>query len=294
VAQANSLQEEIFVLPISVAPTVSDLRNIVANWRKEKNGIALVPTMGALHEGHLSLVHLARQRADHVVVSIFVNPTQFAPNEDFSKYPRTFEDDCAKLAGLADLVFAPMIEEMYPPGAATTVVPAGPAMVGLEDRFRPTHFQGVATVVTKLLIQVMPDLAVFGEKDYQQLKVVTRMATDLCLPVEIVPAPTLREPDGLAMSSRNRYLSSEERRIASALFGILTRAAADIRAGRNLNRALDEARSALTDVGFIIDYVEARNAETLAQVEGGFGAAPLRLLAAARLGTTRLIDNVAV
>jgi pantoate--beta-alanine ligase len=284
------------VLPISVAPTVSELRRIAASWRKEKNSIALVPTMGALHEGHLSLVRLARQRAGRVVVSIFVNPTQFAPNEDFSKYPRTFEEDCAKLAGLADLVFAPTTEEMYPPGAATTVVPDGPAAVGLEDRFRPTHFQGVATVVAKLLIQVMPDTAVFGEKDYQQLKVVTRMATDLCLPVEIVPAPTLREPDGLAMSSRNRYLSSEERRIAPTLFGILTRAAADICAGRgrDFNRVLDEARSALTDVGFIIDYVEARDAETLAQVEGGFGAAPLRLLAAARLGTTRLIDNVAV
>jgi pantoate--beta-alanine ligase len=282
------------VLPISVAPMVSDLRNIVASWRKEQNRIALVPTMGALHEGHLSLVHLARNRAERVVVSIFVNPTQFAPNEDFSKYPRTFEDDCAKLAGLADLVFAPAVAEMYPPGAATTIMPAGPAAVGLEDRFRPTHFEGVTTVVAKLLIQAAPDAAVFGEKDYQQLKVVTRMTTDLCLPVEIVPAPTVREPDGLAMSSRNRYLTSEERRIAPALFGLLTRAAADIRAGRNLNRALDEARSALTDVGFIIDYVEARNAETLAQVEGGVGAAPLRLLAAARLGPTRLIDNVVV
>jgi pantoate--beta-alanine ligase len=282
------------VLPISVAPTVSELRRILASWREQKNGIALVPTMGALHEGHLSLVRLARQRAERVVVSIFVNPTQFAPNEDFSKYPRTFEDDCTKLAGFADLVFAPTMEEMYPPGAATTVVPEGPATVGLEDRFRPTHFQGVATVVAKLLIQVMPDLAVFGEKDYQQLKVVTRMTTDLCLPVEIVPALTVREPDGLAMSSRNRYLSSEERRTAPALFGLLTRAAADIRAGRDLNRVLDEARSALTDVGFVVDYVEARNAETLAQVEDGFEAAPLRLLAAARLGVTRLIDNVMV
>ena len=152
------------MLPISVAPTVSDLRNIVASWRKEQNRIALVPTMGALHEGHLSLVHLARNRAERVVVSIFVNPTQFAPNEDFSKYPRTFEDDCAKLAGLADLVFAPAIAEMYPPGAATTIVPAGPAAVGLEDRFRPTHFQGVTTVVAKLLIQATPDRRIRGKR----------------------------------------------------------------------------------------------------------------------------------
>lgn len=279
---------------IAVAPTVAELRRMVAGWRAEQNRIALVPTMGALHEGHLALVRLARQRAERVVVSIFVNPTQFAPNEDFSKYPRTFEDDCAKLTGLADAVFAPAVEDMYPLGAATTIVPAGPATVGLEDRFRPTHFEGVTTVVAKLLIQAAPDAAVFGEKDYQQLKVVTRMTTDLCLPVEIVPAPIVREPDGLAMSSRNRFLSPDERRAAPALFRALTRAAGDIRAGRGLDQALDEARAALTDAGFVLDYVEARHADTLAPVEGGFGITPVRLLAAARLGTTRLIDNAAV
>jgi pantoate--beta-alanine ligase len=282
------------VLPTSVATTVLELRRIVTNWRREQNRIALVPTMGALHEGHMSLVRLARQRTERVVVSIFVNPTQFAPNEDFSKYPRTFEDDCAKLVGLTDLVFAPALEEMYPPGAATTVVPEGPATVGLEDRFRPTHFRGVATVVAKLLIQVLPDLAIFGEKDYQQIKVVMRMTTDLCLPVEIVAAPTVRDPDGLAMSSRNRYLSPQERRAAPALFRTLTSAAEDIRAGRDLDRVLNEARSALTEAGFALDYVEARNAETLAQVKGEFKTAHLRLLAAARLGGIRLIDNLAV
>jgi pantoate--beta-alanine ligase len=282
------------VLPTSVATTVRELRCIVTNWRKEQNRVALVPTMGALHDGHMSLVRLARQRAERVVVSIFVNPTQFARNEDFSKYPRTFEDDCSKLAGLTDLVFAPTIEEMYPPGAATTIVPEGPATVGLEDRFRPAHFQGVATVVAKLFIQVTPDLAVFGEKDYQQLKVVTRMTADLCLPVEIVAAPTVREPDGLAMSSRNRYLSPKERRTAPALFCTLARAAKDIRAGRDFDGVLDEARSALTEVGLAVDYVEVRNAETLAQVKGEFEAANVRLLAAARLGGTRLIDNLAV
>lgn len=280
--------------PIAVAPTVVELRRAVAGWRANKQRIALVPTMGALHEGHLSLARLARERADKVIASIFVNPTQFAPNEDFSKYPRTFEDDCAKLAGLADLVFAPLVEEMYPPGEATFVVPAGPAAVGLEDRFRPTHFQGVATVVAKLFIQAAPDCAVFGEKDYQQLKVITRMVRDLWLPVEIVPAPIIREPDGLAMSSRNRYLSPHERRRAPALFRTLSEAAENIRAGRERGHALDEAQTILTDAGFVLDYVEARDAETLAPVEDGPGTAPLRILAAARLGTTRLIDNVAV
>jgi len=226
------------------------------------------------------------------VVSIFVNPTQFAPNEDFSKYPRTFEDDCAKLDSLADLVFAPATDEMYPPGAATMIVPGGPATIGLEDRFRPTHFQGVATVVAKLFIQASPDVAVFGEKDYQQLKVVTRMAADLTLPVEVVPAPTVRESDGLALSSRNRYLSPEERRAAPALSAGLRRAAADIRAGRTPDEALETARAAVAAAGFAIDYIEARHAETLAPA--GMEPAPLRLLAAARLGATRLIDNLAV
>jgi pantoate--beta-alanine ligase len=282
------------VLQISVAPTVLELRRIVASWREQQKRVALVPTMGALHEGHMSLVRLARQRAERVVVSIFVNPTQFAATEDLSKYPRTFEDDCSMLVGFTDLVFAPSVEEMYPPGTATTVVPEGPATVGLEDRFRPTHFQGVATVVAKLLIQVSPDVAVFGEKDYQQLKVVTRMTTDLCLPVEIVGAPTVRELDGLAMSSRNRYLSPKERQTAPALFCTLTRAAEDIRAGHDLDRVLNEARLALTEAGFALDYVEARNADTLAQVKGEFKTLRLRLLAAARLGGTRLLDNLAV
>src|SRR5829696_5171261 len=222
---------------MAIAPTVESLRRATAGWRGAGERIALVPTMGALHEGHLALARLARDRADRVVVSIFVNPTQFAPGEDFSSYPRTVEEDRRRLGGLADLIFTPAIEEMYPEGSATTVSVAGPAAAGLEDRFRPTHFQGVATVVAKLLIQAAPDAAVFGEKDYQQLKVIMRMTADLSLAVEIVPAPTVREPDGLALSSRNRYLSPEERRTAPALFANLRQAAESIREGRNVNQA---------------------------------------------------------
>src|SRR3712207_1922995 len=275
---------------IAVAPTVTELRRTVADWRERRNRIALVPTMGALHEGHLSLVRLARKRADRIVASIFVNPTQFAPNEDFSQYPRTFEDDCAKLAGLADLVFAPAVEEMYPPSTATTVVPAGPATAGLEDRFRPTHFQGVATVVAKLLIQAMPDIAIFGEKDYQQLKVITRMARDLHLPVRIVGGPTVRERDGLALSSRNRYLSPGERAQAPRMHAALKDCAAAIGAGADLAEAVGMALTALETAGFNVDYLEARHAETLEPI-ASTADGPVRLLAAARLGATRLIDN---
>jgi len=280
-------------MEIATAPTVEALRQAVARWRGAGERIALVPTMGALHEGHLALVRLARQSAGRVVVSIFVNPTQFAPNEDFSAYPRTLEDDTRKLAGLADLVFTPNVNEMYPPGSATTVSLAGPAAVGLEDRFRPTHFQGVATVVAKLLVQAMPDVAIFGEKDYQQLKVVARMVRDLHLPVRIDGGATAREPDGLALSSRNRYLSADERALAPQLYKVLQDCAAAIRAGTAPAIATAEARQALARAGFTVDYVEARGAETLEPIASR-GGEPIRLLAAARIGKTRLIDNVSV
>ena len=202
--------------PPKIAKTVPALRRALAQWRAAGETIALVPTMGALHDGHLALVRLARRRADRVVVSIFVNPAQFAPTEDFSTYPRTFAADVAALAEQkVELVWAPEnVEVMYPKGFATRIVPEGPATAGLEDAFRPDFFKGVATVVAKLFTQTMPDIAVFGEKDYQQLKVVSRMARDLDLPLKVVGAPTVREGDGLAMSSRNVYLSPDERAVA--------------------------------------------------------------------------------
>ena len=280
-------------MAVATARTVKALRRATAGWRDAGERIALVPTMGALHEGHLALARLARRRADRVVVSIFVNPTQFAPNEDFSTYPRTLEDDSRKLEGLADLVFTPSVEVMYPQGSATTVSLAGPAAVGLEDRFRPTHFQGVATVVAKLLIQAMPDIAIFGEKDYQQLKVVTRMARDLHLPVRIVGGATVREPDGLALSSRNRYLSPDERAKAPRMHAALRDCAAAIGAGTDVAEAVGMARTALESAGFKVDYLEARQAETLKPI-ASTADGPVRLLAAARLGATRLIDNIPV
>jgi pantoate--beta-alanine ligase len=277
---------------VATVDTVRGLREAVASWRAAGKRVALVPTMGALHEGHISLVDRARELADRVVVSIFVNPTQFAPNEDFSKYPRTLDEDCAKLAGRADLAYTPLLEEMYPAGFATTVSLAGPAAVGLEDAFRPTHFAGVATVVAKLLLQALPDVAVFGEKDYQQLKVVARMARDLDLTAEIVGAPTVREADGLALSSRNRYLSQEERALAPTLYRTLQDCAARLRAGEDAATVMAAGKAALATAGFAVDYLALRDAETLAPVSGL--AAPARLLVAARLGVTRLIDNIAV
>ena len=278
-----------------IARTVAALRRQVARWRESGETVALVPTMGALHEGHLALVRLARRRADRVVVSIFVNPAQFAPSEDFSTYPRTFDTDVAALAEeKADLVWAPeSVAAMYPEGFATRVAPEGPATAGLEDAFRPDFFKGVATVVAKLFIQVAPDVAVFGEKDYQQLKVVNRMARDLDLPLKVVGAPTVREPDGLAMSSRNVYLSAEERAAAATLYRVLRLCAQKIAKGRPIATILAEGREAITRAGFSLDYLEARHAETLVLVKS-IKDGPVRLLAAAKLGNTRLIDNVGV
>jgi len=275
-----------------VIRSVNEMQRRSAAWRAEGLRSALVPTMGALHEGHLDLVRRARGSADRVVVSIFVNPTQFAPGEDFAAYPRDEDADLGKLDALGvEAVFAPTVPEMYPEGHATRITVEGPAL-GLESDARPHFFGGVATVVAKLFIACAPDVAVFGEKDYQQLAVVRRMATDLGLPVAIIGHPTVRAADGLALSSRNAYLSDQERAAAPALHAALQAAAAAIRAGTGPAEALAAARDALTKAGFSVDYVALRNADTLAEVAEP-RAEPLRLLAAARLGRTRLIDNIA-
>jgi len=279
---------------VIVVRDVASLRAQVAQWRARGEKIALVPTMGALHAGHVSLVKAGQALASRVIVSIFVNPTQFAPNEDFSAYPRTFEADVAKLAEAhGDCVFAPTVPEMYGTGYTTTVSLAGPALAGLEDKFRPTHFAGVATVVAKLLNQAQADFAMFGEKDYQQLQVVTQMAQDLDIPTRIIGVETMREADGLALSSRNVYLSAEERATAPVLNASMLAASKDILAGQGIETALDKARARVTSAGFVIDYIDVRDATNLSVVEKYEGR-PLRMLAAARLGKTRLIDNIAV
>jgi pantoate--beta-alanine ligase len=277
-----------------VIRTLPALRRAITNFRRRGCTIALVPTMGALHEGHFSLVRRAQSRADCVVVSIFVNPTQFAPHEDLTTYPRTFAADLAALAKRrVDLVWAPSVRTMYPDGFATRVIPEGPAIVGLEDDSRPHFFAGVATVVAKLLIQCEPDIALFGEKDYQQLKVVTQLGRDLGLKTRIVGAPIVRERDGLALSSRNRYLTPAERQTAPMLYRTLKEAAAKIGGGAPVAEVLKQAREAITRGGLQLDYFEARHADTLEPLKGLVGE-PIRLLAAVRVGTTRLIDNLAV
>lgn len=272
--------------------TVAALRARVAAWRAQGETVALTPTMGALHEGHVSLVRLGRERAGRVVATIFVNPTQFAAGEDLASYPRDEARDAAMLAAAGcDLLFAPDAGEMYPPGFATEVRVRGLTDV-LCGAARPGHFDGVAQVVTKLLNQAQADVAIFGEKDWQQLAVIRRLARDLDIPTAIIGAAILREADGLAMSSRNRYLTPPERAAAPALFAAITRAAARIAAGAPVSEAEAEAAAALVAAGFDVpDYVEARDAETLAAFDP---ARPVRVFAAARLGRARLIDNVAV
>jgi pantoate--beta-alanine ligase len=266
------------------------LRANVAAWRACGQRVALVPTMGALHRGHMSLVAAARQLAERVVVTIFVNPTQFAPHEDFATYPRDLEADRARIdAAGADLVYAPDLPAMYPDGFATSIHVEGPAIAGLEDRFRPSHFAGVATIVVKLLTQAQPDVALFGEKDFQQLKVIERVTADLDLPVAIGGVPIVREPDGLALSSRNLYLSAEERARAPTLHATLLACADTLAREAPEDAALATARRRLVESGFVVDYVEARRADTLGPRQSGH---PARLLAAARLGRTRLLDNV--
>lgn len=282
----------------TIIDTVSGLRRQVAEWRAAGDRVAYVPTMGALHEGHLSLVRLGRLQARRVIVSIFVNPTQFSPTEDLSAYPRTFEADLSALTGEGtDAVFFPPAMEMYPDGFATTVSLLGPASVGLEDRFRPTHFAGVATVVAKLLIQGQPDVAIFGEKDYQQLCVVRRMARDLNIPVEIIGGQTVRTASGLALSSRNAYMSEHEREVvAPKIHATLTGSAKDLRAGGAIGTVLEKARRDLAGAGFAMDYIELRHADTLARPDGDFcqPKEPYRLLFAGKLPNVRLIDNIAV
>jgi pantoate--beta-alanine ligase len=277
---------------LRVIRTPPQLRRAVAGWQAHQKTIALVPTMGALHAGHFALVRAALRRADRVIVSIFINPTQFAPGEDLATYPRTFAADIAALVKLdVDLVWAPSTATMYPDGFATRIAPEGAAKAGLEDAFRPHFFAGVATVVAKLLIQCEPDFALFGEKDYQQLRVVTQLARDLGLKTRIVGVPTRREPDGLALSSRNRYLTATEHTAAPWLFRILKECAGEIAAGKPINGVLERGRAAITGAGFTLDYLEARDAETLAPVASR--TRPIRLLVAARIGKTRLIDNIA-
>lgn len=280
--------------PPTVVRTLPALRRALAGLRAGKATVALIPTMGALHDGHVSLVRLAKRRADRVIVSIFVNPAQFAPTEDLGAYPRTWKTDAARLAAEnVDLIWHPDVKTMYPSGFATKILTEGPATAGLEDRFRPHFFGGVTTVVGKLFAQCRPDLAFFGEKDFQQLKVVTRMAADLDLGVRVIGVQTVRERDGLAMSSRNVYLSEEQRAAAPALYRAMKATAKRLKAGDDLDACLSGGRALIADAGFVLDYFEARHAETLAPVRA-LKDGPIRLLAAAKLGKTRLIDNIAV
>jgi pantoate--beta-alanine ligase len=277
-----------------IARTISTLHRALDRLRLRKATVALVPTMGALHDGHMSLVQLAKRRASKVVVSIFVNPAQFAPTEDFGSYPRTWKSDVAKLAAEdVDLIWNPDVKTMYPEGFSTRISPEGPAVAGLEDRFRPHFFGGVATVVGKLFTQVRPDFAIFGEKDFQQLRVVARMAGDLDLRVKVVGSRTVRERDGLAMSSRNVYLSPEERQTAPVLYRAMKESVRRLRAGGDVEAAMAAGAEMITSAGFTVDYFELRHAETLAPVQSASDG-PMRILVAAKLGKTRLIDNVAV
>jgi pantoate--beta-alanine ligase len=277
-----------------IVRTVPALRRALDSLRAKKATTALVPTMGALHDGHVSLVRLAKRRAAKVIVSIFVNPTQFAPSEDFSSYPRTWKADVGKLAAEnVDLIWNPDVKTMYPDGFATRILTEGPATVGLEDRFRPHFFGGVTTVVGKLFTQVRPDFAIFGEKDFQQLRVVTRMAGDLDLGVRVIGSKTVRERDGLAMSSRNVYLSPEQRRAAPELYRAMKESARRLRAGDDVEAAMAGGAELVTGAGFSLDYFEVRHAETLTPIASAKDG-PMRILVAAKIGKTRLIDNIAV
>jgi len=273
---------------------LAPLRRAVARWREAGETVALVPTMGALHAGHLSLARLAERKADRIIVSIFVNPTQFAPHEDLATYPRTLAADAAALSHTGtDLIWAPRASLMYPGDFATRIAPEGPARVGLEDAFRPHFFGAVATVVAKLFLQCQPDIAVFGEKDYQQLTVVTQMAKDLAFPLRIVPGRTVREKDGLAMSSRNAYLDAGQRAIAPTLYRVLRDCAKKIKQAHPIEAVVDEGRRRIERAGFVLDYLAVRHAGTLQPIRSA-REGPIRILVAAKLGTTRLIDNIRV
>jgi len=271
---------------------ISLLRSTIAAWRAAGETVAFVPTMGALHAGHIALVKQAKQTARHVVVSIFVNPTQFGPNEDFTRYPRQLEQDLAILAEAGcDILFAPEVTTIYPAGFATSIDPGALATI-LEGACRPGHFAGVATVVARLLLLVAPDYALFGEKDYQQLLVIRQTVRDLGIPTLIIGVPTVRAEDGLALSSRNAYLSPDERTRALTLSATLRRLASDVPNGISITQALQEGSKAISAAGFALDYLELRDAATLAPITSL--QAPARALVAAKIGTTRLIDNMPV
>jgi len=276
-----------------IVSTIAELRAEIARWRSNGDSIGLVPTMGALHEGRLSLVRQTQNRCARTVTSIFVNPAQFAPHEDFDRYPLTLESDAEKLSqAMIDLIFAPTVAEMYPQGFASRIEVGGPS-AGLETDFRPHFFGGVATVVAKLLIAAMPDFAIFGEKDYQQLLVIRRLTKDLGLPIEIGGGEIVREKDGLAMSSRNAYLNPEQRKIAGQLNRILSETAQSVRAGKPIATVEAHSRAELLRAGFdSVDYVAIRDAETLEKIESV--GRPARILAAVKIGPTRLIDNMAI
>jgi pantoate--beta-alanine ligase len=274
-----------------IVTTIAALRTHVTGWHRSGARVGLVPTMGALHAGHLSLVEAIRTQTDRAIASIFVNPAQFAPHEDFDRYPRALQADAARLGTAVDLIFAPSVGEMYPEGFATRLEVGGPA-AGLETDFRPHFFSGVATVVSKLLIAAQPDAAIFGEKDYQQLLVIRRMTADLGLPIQILGAPIVREADGLALSSRNAYLTPEERLVAGQLNVVLRAVVARARSGQ-IDGAEEYGVRALLNAGFhSVDYVAIRDAATLQPIANL--ARPARVLAAAKIGGTRLIDNMGV
>ena len=278
---------------MDIVRTVAELRSHISMWRRAGLSVALVPTMGSLHAGHLSLMKVGKERSDRVIATIFVNPLQFAPDEDFETYPRREDSDIRKLVEEdIDLLFAPDVNEMYRPDATTTI-----SVGGLTDCLcalsRPGFFDGVATVVTKLLLQALPDIAIFGEKDYQQLLVIKRLATDLDIPVEIIGAPTIREEDGLALSSRNVYLDTKSRSIAPSMYNILNQYASDISNGNDIKKSLQLAKKNMQKSGFEkIEYLDLRSSQTLQACNDI--KRPSRLFAAAWLGSTRLIDNLAI
>jgi pantoate--beta-alanine ligase len=279
---------------------VLETRKALTTWRSHYERVAFVPTMGALHEGHAALVRAARTSGDPVLVSIFVNPTQFSANEDLSKYPRPFEEDCALLEKLGvDAVYAPSVEDMYPAGSATFVVPEGAALVGLEDAFRPQHFRGVATVVQRLFAQTKATSAYFGEKDYQQLCVIRQMVRDLSLEVEIHSVPTVRDYDGLALSSRNSYLPPKQRKIAPKLLKIMQEAKRLMQGAlecgeQEIEAVLSFQCDLLREAGFVVEYLSLRDAVTLDPIKEYTSKTRARLLAAVRLPNARLIDNIKV
>jgi pantoate--beta-alanine ligase len=278
---------------MDTASTIAAVREHVDRWHREGERVAFVPTMGNLHAGHISLIELARQRGDRFIASIFVNPMQFGPNEDYALYPRTPTQDEKMLADAGcDLMFMPNVAEIYPAGFDHSTRVIVPELSGLLDgEFRPGHFDGVSTVVAKLFNIVMPDIAVFGEKDFQQLAIIRRMVADLCIPIEIIGAPTVREADGLAMSSRNQYLTAEERKVAPELHAALTRAVKRLAAGEREFAAIEKAElDAIKRFGFRPDYFTVRDAKTL--LPPSEDARHLVVLVAARLGKARLIDNL--